>query len=98
LAPYRPFTSVSASVLVLACPPPISAAGATWSAVASGVVESGLLRLRTIMDQLLSERESVNRELRRVIDELTEGPWGIRVERVEIKDVSLPEGPGLAGL
>src|SRR5207247_7175460 len=31
------------------------------------------------------------RELRRVIDEPTEGPWGIRVERVEIKDVSLPE-------
>ncbi len=44
------------------------------------------------MDQLLSERESVNRELRRIIDEPTEGPWGIRVERVEIKDVSLPEG------
>ncbi len=34
---------------------------------------------------------TVNRELRRVIDEPTEGPWGIRVERVEIKDVSLPE-------
>jgi regulator of protease activity HflC (stomatin/prohibitin superfamily) len=44
------------------------------------------------MDQLLAEREAVNRELRRVIDEPTEGPWGIRVERVEIKDVSLPEG------
>ena len=44
------------------------------------------------MDQLLAERESVNRELRRIIDEPTEGPWGIRVERVEIKDVSLPEG------
>src|SRR5438128_1415432 len=43
------------------------------------------------MDQLLSERESVNRELRRIIDEPTEGPWGIRVERVELKDVSLPE-------
>ncbi len=43
------------------------------------------------MDQLLSERDQVNRELRRVIDEPTEGPWGIRVERVEIKDVSLPE-------
>ena len=43
------------------------------------------------MDQLLAERESVNRELRRVIDEPTEGPWGIRVERVELKDVSLPE-------
>ncbi len=44
------------------------------------------------MDQLLSERDSVNRELRRIIDEPTEGPWGVRVERVEIKDVSLPEG------
>jgi regulator of protease activity HflC (stomatin/prohibitin superfamily) len=44
------------------------------------------------MDQLLAERETVNRELRRIIDEPTEGPWGIRVERVEIKDVSLPEG------
>src|SRR3984957_20622423 len=43
------------------------------------------------MDQLLTERDSVNRELRRILDEPTEGPWGIRVERVEIKDVSLPE-------
>jgi regulator of protease activity HflC (stomatin/prohibitin superfamily) len=44
------------------------------------------------MDQLLAERASVNKELREIIDEPTEGPWGIRVERVEIKDVSLPEG------
>ncbi len=44
------------------------------------------------MDQLLAERETVNRELRRIIDEPTEGPWGIRVERVELKDVNLPEG------
>jgi regulator of protease activity HflC (stomatin/prohibitin superfamily) len=44
------------------------------------------------MDQLLAERETVNRELRKTIDEPTEGPWGIRVERVELKDVSLPEG------
>src|SRR5256714_12971979 len=43
------------------------------------------------MDQLLSDRVSVNRELRRIIDEPTEGPWGVRVERVELKDVSLPE-------
>ena len=43
------------------------------------------------MDQLLSERDSVNRELRQIIDEPTEGPWGIRVERVELKDVSLPD-------
>jgi regulator of protease activity HflC (stomatin/prohibitin superfamily) len=43
------------------------------------------------MDQLLAERDTVNRELRNIIDEPTEGPWGIRVERVEIKDVNLPE-------
>src|ERR1700719_4242028 len=44
------------------------------------------------MDQLLAERDSVNRELRRIIDEPTEGPWRIRGERVEIKVLSLPEG------
>jgi regulator of protease activity HflC (stomatin/prohibitin superfamily) len=44
------------------------------------------------MDELLSERERVNRQLCRIIDEPTEGPWGVKVERVEIKDVSLPEG------
>jgi regulator of protease activity HflC (stomatin/prohibitin superfamily) len=44
------------------------------------------------MDQLLAERDSVNQKLRNNIDEPTEGPWGVRVERVEIKDVSLPEG------
>jgi regulator of protease activity HflC (stomatin/prohibitin superfamily) len=43
------------------------------------------------MDQLLSEREKVNAHLKDVIDEPTEQPWGIRVERVEVKDVSLPE-------
>jgi regulator of protease activity HflC (stomatin/prohibitin superfamily) len=46
---------------------------------------------RSDMDQLLSEREKVNAELKDVIDEPTEQPWGIRVERVEVKDVSLPE-------
>ena len=46
---------------------------------------------RSDMDQLLSEREKVNAVLKDVIDEPTEEPWGIRVERVEVKDVSLPE-------
>jgi regulator of protease activity HflC (stomatin/prohibitin superfamily) len=46
---------------------------------------------RSDMDQLLSERDKVNAELKDVIDEPTEQPWGIRVERVEIKDVSLPQ-------
>src|SRR5215472_2548253 len=44
------------------------------------------------MDELLSERERVNRQLCRIIDDVTEGPWGVKVESVEIKDVSLPEG------
>src|SRR6202012_1834588 len=47
---------------------------------------------QSAMDQLLAGGGSVNGELRRVIDEPTEAPWGIRVERVEVKDVSLPEG------
>ncbi len=44
------------------------------------------------MQQLLSNRDEINFELRQIIDEMTENPWGLRVERVEIKDVSLPEG------
>src|SRR5579859_941982 len=47
---------------------------------------------QTELQQLLAERDSVNRQLRLIIDEPTEGPWGVKVERVEIKDVSLPEG------
>jgi regulator of protease activity HflC (stomatin/prohibitin superfamily) len=43
------------------------------------------------MDQLLSEREKINAHLKDVIDAPTEQPWGIRVERVEVKDVALPE-------
>src|SRR6202047_937405 len=40
------------------------------------------------MHQLLAERDTVTRERRWIIDEPAEGPWGIRVERVELKDVS----------
>jgi regulator of protease activity HflC (stomatin/prohibitin superfamily) len=43
------------------------------------------------MDQLLSERAKINAHLKDVIDAPTEQPWGIRVERVEVKDISLPE-------
>ncbi|ROO90911.1 regulator of protease activity HflC (stomatin/prohibitin superfamily) [Actinocorallia herbida] len=44
------------------------------------------------MQELLSERDKINTALRAIIEEMTEGPWGVRIERVEIKDVSLPEG------
>ena len=43
------------------------------------------------MDELLSERERVNNRLREIIDAPTEGPWGVKIERVEVRDVSLPE-------
>jgi len=43
------------------------------------------------LDELLSDRDRVNTELRAVIDEPTEGPWGVKIERVELKDVALPE-------
>jgi regulator of protease activity HflC (stomatin/prohibitin superfamily) len=44
------------------------------------------------MDELLADRDTVNRRLAAIIDEGTEIPWGVKVETVEIKDVSLPEG------
>ncbi len=41
-------------------------------------------------DQLLSERERLNEQLQKIIDESTE-PWGVKVTAVEIKDVEIPE-------
>ena len=41
------------------------------------------------MDELLSQRNKINRELQTIIDEHTER-WGVKVTAVEIKDVELP--------
>ena len=41
------------------------------------------------LDTLLSERERLNENLQKIIDEHTE-PWGIKVSVVEIKDVEIP--------
>jgi regulator of protease activity HflC (stomatin/prohibitin superfamily) len=46
---------------------------------------------RADLDTMLSDREQVNAELRAVIDTPTD-EWGITVDRVEIKDIALPEG------
>ncbi|WP_300008691.1 slipin family protein [Pseudonocardia sp.] len=46
---------------------------------------------RADLDTMLSDREQVNAELRAVIDTPTE-EWGVSVDRVEIKDIALPEG------
>jgi regulator of protease activity HflC (stomatin/prohibitin superfamily) len=46
---------------------------------------------RADLDTLLSDQEQINEQLKAVIDAPTEGPWGLRIERVELKDISLPE-------
>ena len=42
------------------------------------------------LDELLTERDKVNRRLQEIIDGHTE-PWGVKVSAVEVKDVDLPE-------
>lgn len=42
------------------------------------------------LDELLSERDKISTEICKIIDKATD-PWGIKVENVELKDVSLPE-------
>jgi regulator of protease activity HflC (stomatin/prohibitin superfamily) len=41
------------------------------------------------LDDLLSERERLNRELQQILDQHTD-PWGIKVTSVEVKHVDLP--------
>ncbi len=45
---------------------------------------------QSALDDLLSERDKINQELQRIIDEQTE-PWGVKVSIVEVKDVELPQ-------
>src|SRR5213593_591745 len=42
------------------------------------------------LDDLLSQRESINQHLQEIIDRQTE-PWGVKVTAVEVKDVALPD-------
>ena len=44
---------------------------------------------QSTLDELLAERDVINQKLQKIIDDETE-PWGIKVTRVEIKDVELP--------
>jgi erythrocyte band 7 integral membrane protein len=40
--------------------------------------------------ELLTDRDAIGDEMQQILDEATD-PWGVKVERVEIKDVSLPQ-------
>lgn len=44
---------------------------------------------QSTLDDLLAERDQINRKLQQIIDEQTE-PWGVKVSVVEVKDVELP--------
>ena len=41
------------------------------------------------LDELLAERDSINRRLQEIIDTHTE-PWGVKVRAVEVKQIDLP--------
>ena len=59
------------------------------------IAQTSLTTLRTVMgqhslDELLKEQAKLSMMLKDTIDRVTE-PWGIQVERVEMKDVEIPQ-------
>lgn len=61
----------------------------------SAISQTSLTALRTVigkhsLDELLKERDILSKSLEELIDKVTE-PWGVQVERVEMKDVEIPE-------
>ena len=44
---------------------------------------------QNILDDILQNRDKINYKVQEIVDEMTE-PWGIEIERVEMKDVEIP--------
>lgn len=65
---------------------------ADWFTSAQLVAQTSLRAIvgRHELDQMLSERDTINLELAKALDDQTEA-WGIKVHRVEVRDLVLPE-------
>jgi len=58
------------------------------------VYQAAMTTLRNVvgqnyLDDILKNRDKVNHTVQNIVDEITE-PWGIEIERVEMKDVEIP--------